>query len=369
MYGELVPEDHTTLLTLDRSLCESLFYKSCLVARPEVLVKVSSLLITTSSAQHWWPEFIAGLLKNLFSIGMSRVVVKDRVFLIVSYMAEMSPGTSQIIECLSKILSDLLPVYTEGVQDELGFCMPAIADIQLLSWGLLLLLRLLERYYTQPPTSKLKDTTSTSTTTPSTAASKSSKWDFILPGTNLEHPPSNKTGQLSVAKPSGASGAPPSLDTVTSDEEKKERHRISRIVTMHKQRVEELRLQYQSLYTEYQLMKEKMKEGESHPSVQTIYSKLKRIKHTAKKHYKDAMTLRFQRACLLVRKFERKLASVKAKLPASEQGEQDVDQSCFIPYDVCSPLAKSLVRLLLAMDSTYHLDLYLIACKILSKVS
>ena len=299
---------------------------------------------------------------------MSRVVVKDRVFLIVSYMAEMSPGTNQIIECLSKILSDLLPVYTEGVQDELGFCMPAIADIQLLSWGLLLLLRLLEKYYTQPTTTKIKDTTSTSTTTQSTAASKSSKWDFILPCTNLEHPPSNKAAQA-AAKPPGTTGTPQNVDTTTSDEEKKERHRISRIVTMHKQRVEELRQQYQSLYGEYQTLKEKVKEGESHPSVQTIYTRLKRIKHTAKKHYKDAMTLRFQRACLLVRKFERKLAGVKAKLPASEQGEQEVDQSCFIPIEVCSPLAKSLIRLLLAMDSTYHLDLYLIACKILSKVS
>lgn len=356
------------MLSLDRSLCDALFYKTCLIARPELLVKVSSLLIISSSSQPWWPEFIAGLLKNLFSIGMSRVVVKDRVFLIVSYMAEMSPGTNQIIECLSKILSDLLPVYTEGVQDELGFCMPTIADIQLLSWGLLLLLRLLEKFYTQPPTTKIKDTTSTSTTTQSTTAFKASKWDFILPGTNLEHPSTSKTAQ-SVAKPQGATGTPQSVDVTTSDEEKKERHRISRIVTMHKHRVEELRLQYQALYGEYQMMKEKVKEGESHPSVQNIYNKLKRIKHTAKKHYKDAMTLRFQRACLLVRKFERKLACVKAKLPASEQGEQEVDQSCFIPFEVCSPLAKSLIRLLLAMDSTYHLDLYLIACKILSKVT
>lgn len=300
-------------------------------------------------------------------MGIPRVVVKDRVFLIVSYMAEMSPNTNQIIECLSKILAELLPVMSEIEEDEMGFCLPVIADVQLLSWGLLLMLRLLEKYYSQPNSHKSKDNSSTNATSHANITSKTSKWDFILPSTNLENPSTSKSTQ-STSKPAGQQSL--EEDSVKIEEEKKERRKISRIVSMHKQRVEDLRVQYQSLYAEYQQQKESRDDScESQSAAQEIYNRLRKIKSSAKKHYKDAMTLRFQRTCLLVRKFERKLANVKAKLPVSEQGETDIDQISIIPNSVCSPLAKSLVRLLLSMDSTFHLDLYLIACKILSKVS
>ncbi|CAH1791767.1 unnamed protein product [Owenia fusiformis] len=344
-----IPQPPVTLYTVfDLGFCEALFNKLCVCGSRQTQVTTGMLLVRLCGNQPWWGDFLGRALQQLYSTEQHLTFPQDRVFMLLSALAQKaltgnkgSDMIDSLLALLTKLLSPLTGEYQAYANSH------GSLDLQLVGWLVLLLSRCLDSTQLATGASedngasggKDKESTSTGTTT-----SISNRWDFVQGETAISN-------QQTVSK---------------SNNLRQYRRRLQKRLMHHKQQLLDIQ-QAKKHFMSSQIEKSAIglnKEAEAALKQQEAIFK-KQLKQYSSKHYKDFMQ---------IRRFE---CEVLKKLPKNGKtgtngttGEADGDLETLVvlPRDRCIPVVKGLINLLLSMDFTCNVDLFLVSCKVVAKV-
>lgn len=130
------------LFTLDT--CTVLFNTLVVSGDNNMQLATCSLLVRMCSFQGWWGDFLAATFSKLYSSQNSKIFPQDRVFFLLTYLGRksitMGPARSTVLDAILKTLATLLvplsTTATRGIDDDGD---TENTDFQLISWLLLFL--------------------------------------------------------------------------------------------------------------------------------------------------------------------------------------------------------------------------------------
>ncbi|KAI8505639.1 Baculoviral IAP repeat-containing protein 6 [Branchiostoma belcheri] len=327
-------------------VCERLFKHLCVHGSPTLRQKAGGLLLRLCGAQGWWGDFLARGLQELFNSEQNVLFPQDRLFVLLTSLGQKSMSVSTcggILESLLSLVSRLLaPLQqrdstgqADSVAEELG-----ALDLPLVSWVLLFLSRILDSTASRGN----GDEEDSNGCPPRKVAREDegnnfpSRWDFV--GNEMQPPNSQSS--------SSRTGATKLL-----------RRKLKKTLLHQKQEILDLQAKQKMLMSSLK--------GGSEPK--SSYEKMqlnvfkKQMKAHADKHFKDIMTLRRTTHPSLYRQEEEGATD-------SGRGSPETDLVlCQLGRKQCIPVVRGLVALLLNMDFTCHVDLFLVICKVIARIS
>ncbi|KAK3718781.1 hypothetical protein QZH41_014030 [Actinostola sp. cb2023] len=342
-----------SLLTWD--LCDVLFRNLCIHGNPVLRVRVAALLLHTSGTQPWWGNFLAQVLQQFFSSSQHMVFPKERVFVVLSVLAQQSPDVALVLTSLLSLLDYVL----SGTSKKGSIDIQEI-DISLVGWIVLLLAHILNTcgvgktqatasgevqyvlicYSVATSESSSNGSTSTTTTSSKTANSvPSDKWDFIVPSptTQTTQPTSNLTGY------------------------RHRHHKLRTKISKHEKHLLELQKQQKKM------MEIQGSESLDVQNIEQAYVKSKITSQALKQHIKDLVKLRHQEAESSSSK-GKKSSSSKSK-SSKKTGIAPTSVPMLLSERTTVPVMKKMMQLVLTMNSSCSVDLVLTICKVVALLS
>ncbi|XP_066281905.1 baculoviral IAP repeat-containing protein 6-like isoform X5 [Branchiostoma lanceolatum] len=327
-------------------VCERLFKHLCVHGSPTLRQKAGGLLLRLCGAQGWWGDFLARGLQELFNSEQNVLFPQDRLFVLLTSLGQKSMSVSTcggILESLLGLVSRLLaPLQRDGsgqtdnVAEELG-----TLDLPLISWVLLFLSRILDSTASRgngdeedsngcPPRKVARE---------EEGSNFPSRWDFV--GNEMQPPNSQSS--------SSRTGATKLL-----------RRKLKKTLLHQKQEILDLQAKQKMLMSS---LKGGSEPKSSYEKMQLNVFKKQMKAHADKVHFKDIMTLRRTTHPSLYRQEEEGASD-------SGRGSPETDLVlCQLGRKQCIPVVRGLVALLLNMDFTCHVDLFLVICKVIARIA
>ncbi|XP_019627384.1 PREDICTED: LOW QUALITY PROTEIN: baculoviral IAP repeat-containing protein 6-like [Branchiostoma belcheri] len=328
-------------------VCERLFKHLCVHGSPTLRQKAGGLLLRLCGAQGWWGDFLARGLQELFNSEQNVLFPQDRLFVLLTSLGQKSMSVSTcggILESLLSLVSRLLaPLQqrdsagqADSVAEELG-----ALDLPLVSWVLLFLSRILDSTASRGN----GDEEDSNGCPPRKVAREDegnnfpSRWDFV--GNEMQPPNSQSS--------SSRTGATKLL-----------RRKLKKTLLHQKQEILDLQAKQKMLMSS---LKGGSEPKSSYEKMQLNVFKKQMKAHADKVHFKDIMTLRRTTHPSLYRQEEEGATD-------SGRGSPETDLVlCQLGRKQCIPVVRGLVALLLNMDFTCHVDLFLVICKVIARIS
>lgn len=328
---------------LDRSVCENLFYWLCVGQDTRMQLSSATLLVRLCGSQPWWGQFLAETVANLFSSNNSSVFPQDRVFIILAYLGRKSltlpSARMPVLESVLGMLGNLLQPLSSGNDSQ---PLRSNTDLSLVGWVLLFVSQCLDigsgsRDEESTEKYMLKD------------HGQQNRWDFIQ-------------GEVAMQKRAAAGGGRSRANIL----------RTKRILV--KQQLAELSgaqeasegMKKDPIYDPFfgPVLKAKSKPQE-------MYIK-KVLKHPTHVHLKGAL-----RAIEGGKRGwgggRRSVGGAGASSSSTGETEYSPDSrentaNLTLPQAQCLPVARGLIALILHMDFTCNIDMFLLACKVLARI-
>ncbi|ELT93547.1 hypothetical protein CAPTEDRAFT_223860 [Capitella teleta] len=333
---------------------ETLFRHLCIAGTRRMQLHTGVLLARVCGKHAWWGTFLGNLLCEFFSSDQGLMFPQDRVFLLITALGQKSlcssvktepqSSATQVFESVLMLLARLLaPLIQDPGQNAVHL------DLSLISWVLLFLSKCFDSLPPADESNREKDVTLFSI-----AAPASSRWDFIQ----------------------GASALHSTWTTKTSS--KLYRRKLHKRLIHHKQQL--LDLQQTKKSTQWLMEKLYHNQPEMYPSVAaSIQAKDIDVDATIKAQDFD-FKLEFKQFCSKLRDTRHTFKDIiKNRKPregstnehdSTTEGATAADEGCLnIAREKCIPVVRGLMMLLLSMDFSCHVDLFIIACKVVARIS
>ncbi|KAG1667328.1 Baculoviral IAP repeat-containing protein 6 [Nymphon striatum] len=332
--------------TFDRQTCSSLFFNLCMNTSCPTQLNAITLLVRTCAVQQWWGDFLASTFQSLYMSNNNNIFPQDRVFILLTYLGQKSlysSGCCTVFESFLNLLSSTLePVYaSEGQRNVLR----GQLDLPFLGWILLFLSSCLDASDTMVSNNSEEAEAST----PRNKDGRLSRWAFIQ---------SDLTQKNGSTQSKGASS-------------RSYRKKLQKRLMHHKQKLEELELTKKAFLASTKAMAPMNSNigGSLEAALKLQEEALtKTLKQHQSKHFKDMIQMQRNevKTGMMPRINQTKNDSTLGQ--SNNQSENDDKDKPLLNYDVCLSVARRLIALLLHMDFTSSIDLYILACKVLAKV-
>lgn len=130
-------EDLSTLMNKD--ICNLLFDTIIAIGDTHTQLAMCSLLVRVCGFQSWWGQFIASIFNRLFSVKNTQIFPQDRIFFLLTYLGRksISMGTCRtlLVDSILKAIAELLVPLSQNTTAGLWHN----TDLTQLSWLLLFL--------------------------------------------------------------------------------------------------------------------------------------------------------------------------------------------------------------------------------------
>ncbi|XP_013417535.1 baculoviral IAP repeat-containing protein 6 [Lingula anatina] len=343
--------------------CEALFKHICVFGTRRMQIHAGLLLVRVGGRQSWWGQFLGNMLQQLFSSDLTAVFPQDRIFVLLTALGQKaltSTSASNVLESLltllGKILSPLLHSQGEYYRNSQGSL-----DMDLVGWVLLFLSRTMDAAgssnnggsHNGGSNGKPGDGGSDEGTKGSAGAENddagkengtmlSARWDFIQGDTAMEHADFKPTPRFRT---------------------KLYRRQLAKRLMHHKSKLIELQKAKKEFLATQVAAAAVSKEAEVLVKQQE-QEFIKELKKYSSKHFKDIMQIRRIDAEVLRKKPKDDSNGVRG-----DQDGHDTENSMVLPRERCLPVVRGLIALLLSMDFTCNVDLFLIACKVVARIT
>uniref|UniRef100_T1IPT5 Dual E2 ubiquitin-conjugating enzyme/E3 ubiquitin-protein ligase BIRC6 n=1 Tax=Strigamia maritima TaxID=126957 RepID=T1IPT5_STRMM len=324
----------TVYMTFHQTTCETLFKFLCVNGTHRMQLASSALLVRMCGLQPWWGDFVARMLVGLYNSEQSLLFPQDRVFILLTYFGQKSlnngSGNSVVESIVSLLEHLLLPLVKRRTEFVRG-----ILDLPLIGWVLLFLSVCLDNgaagiadgQEISKGGSKDKDN----------AIGMSNRWDFIQ-------------GEVAMLRNRSSNSKSPANRLY--------KRKLQRRLMHHKQQLEEIEQVKKELLASAQVFSFGAS-SKNEPSSSSMKSL-----ETA--HFKDLIKIRRTEAPLLS-----KCGSGSTVSSGEDRFESEMDRG-FMPIlsrNQTLPVVRGLASLLLAMDFTCNVDMFLLACKVLARIT
>ncbi|KAL4237916.1 Baculoviral IAP repeat-containing protein 6 [Mactra antiquata] len=316
-------------ICMDHTVCMDVFKYLCFHGTPRLQILTGMVLVRVCGSQPWFGDFLGNMMQEYFHSETSQVFSQDRVFILLTAMGQKAlqgPSSVKIMESLLSMLAKVLkPIHcmSAGVMSPSGQL-----DLTLIGWILLFMCRNLDNTIATLGNGDEEGASAKK----STGSNLSNRWNFI-----------------------GANG------NVKSQMNK------SQSVKMYRRSLHKRLLHHKQKLLDIDHMKKNFMAQEQSSNMSGLKSHgkhfWKELTQFASKHLKDIIQIR------------KTDAEVLRKLPRDERfaEEKDVleyeqDSVLILPKDKCLPVVHGLMALLLGMDFTCNVDLFLITCKVLARI-
>ncbi|XP_071961824.1 dual E2 ubiquitin-conjugating enzyme/E3 ubiquitin-protein ligase BIRC6-like isoform X2 [Antedon mediterranea] len=322
--------------------CKALFKDLIMCGTPRVRVTTGALLQRVCQSQAWWGEFLATTLEELFHSEQAEVFPQERVFVLLTLMGHKSimSGNMGVLEHFLALLGKMLSPL-QNTQGYYRSCRGNL-DLPLVGWVLLFLSRTLEQ--ATPPAADVpteedengNDVAAAKEAEKKTKRKAGSRWDFINLDLTTTEVPKTQRGTTNQAQC----------------------QRLAKQMKMHKEQIKQLESKHKAIQT---MLVEEGKDKD--PLV--LQKVFKEYKQHKSKHSKDLLRIRRLAYQELHSKGEK---DSKGDDDASEKPADIFQAQIRLPREQCLPVVQGLTQLLLSMDFTCHVDLFLVACKVLARI-
>ncbi|XP_070181060.1 dual E2 ubiquitin-conjugating enzyme/E3 ubiquitin-protein ligase BIRC6-like isoform X3 [Littorina saxatilis] len=332
---------HPLYLALPPPTTESLFRNLCLLGSRRIQVSAGLLLSRVCGSQPWWGVFLGNVLREFFHSEYCTVFPQDRVFVLLSTLSQKAltgPSSVHILDSLLGMLTSVLQPLMSGQGS--GAQTMGCLDLGMVSWILLFLCRNFDSALSQGSSDDSEKSSKRER-----EGVGSSRWSFI---------------QGSWTGAGSGSGKSKSRKLYSRSMQKRILH--------HKQRLHDIEAA--------KSMIEKAKDKVSHVVFKDMGSSKekallkeqetlrKELAQLRSKHFKDLIFMRRNDLEVL-----RRLPKEDREGPAGKDGDEETPESVVVlPRERCLLGVRGLMSLLLSMDFSCHVDLFLVACKVLAKI-
>ncbi|XP_053375851.1 baculoviral IAP repeat-containing protein 6-like isoform X2 [Mercenaria mercenaria] len=308
--------------SLNHQICQDVFKHLCFHGTPRLQILTGMVLVRVCGSQAWFGEFLGNMLQEYFHSETMQVFSQDRVFILLTAMGQRSlqgPCSVSIMESLLSMLARVLsPIHnnTSGVMSPTGQL-----DLTLIGWILLFMCRNLDNTIATNGNGEEEGATAKKVN----GSNLSNRWNFIAANGNV-----------------------------------KSQMNKSQSVKMYRKSLHKRLLHHKQKLLDIDHMKKNFMAQEQSSS-NTL------LKHQGKQFWKELTQFASK-----IRKTD---AEVLRKLPrderlAEEKESLDYEQDSvlILPKEKCLPVVHGLMALLLGMDFTCNVDLFLITCKVMARV-
>ncbi|GAB1609836.1 baculoviral IAP repeat-containing protein 6-like isoform X2 [Argonauta hians] len=319
------------LNSLRQPTCESLFRHICISGTKRIQILTGMLLVRVCGTQQWWGKFLGNILQRFFHSEYKQVFPQDRVFVLLTALGQkslMGPMAVNILESLlGMLVHAVAPLMPVGVSR-----MPSgSVDLTLVGWILLFLCRNLDQTMQNGNNG---DDDKSSRKDKDNGTYLPNRWSF-LQGDMSGLPNKNKVKQ--------------SMKTY--------RRCLQKRIFQHKQKLQDL-----------EQAKKKFLASQTEKYSLGLTSEAKALFKEHEQQFK-----KISQYASKIRKTDgeylRKMVKDDSCLSiGKETNDVDTDTSLILPRDKCLPVVRGLVTLILSMDSTCNVDLFLVASKVLARI-
>nr|KAG5700865.1 hypothetical protein BaRGS_012272 [Batillaria attramentaria] len=323
---------HPLYLAFPPPTAEDLFRHLCLLGSRRTQVHAGLLLSRVCGSQSWWGVFLGNVLREFFHSEYSVVFPQDRVFVLLSALSQKAltgPSCVRILDSLLAMLTGVLQplVAAQSSSADAAGCL----DLGLVSWILLFLCRNFE---------------SALTSSGSEDSDKGAKREKEGAGTGGGKSKSRKLYSRSMQK--------------RILHHKQKLHDIEAAKSMLEKAKDKLSTQVGQV-----VFKEAAGGKDSKALLKEQEALLKKeLAQFRSKHFKDMIYMR------------RNDLEYLRKLPKEDSGagggkdteDEPTEPLLVLPRERCLLVVRGLMSLLLSMDFSCHVDLFLVACKVLAKI-
>ncbi|XP_063222017.1 baculoviral IAP repeat-containing protein 6 isoform X2 [Bacillus rossius redtenbacheri] len=331
----------------DQQLCEQLFNCLCVQEDTRIQLQTCTLLARMCGLQPWWGDFLANTLARLFSSQHTTTFPQDRVFILLTYLGRKSLAAgatcSSVLDGMLALLAELLAPLSASQQA--GF-LRAEMDLALVGWVLLFLSSCFDMTggsvsHSEESTDKSKDKEQGGT----------SRWDFIQ-------------GEVAMQRKMAT--------TNRNTASKSYRRKLQKRLMHHKQQLEDLEIAKKAFYASSQVQALTALSNQAANLSNKLEVALKQqeqfyrktLKQHTSKHFKDILQMRRLDGPLLHGRQARQ--GERAEESSAEAADREV--TICLPQARCLPVARGLVALVLQMDFTCNVDVFLLACKVVARI-
>uniref|UniRef100_A0A336MXH4 CSON002646 protein n=1 Tax=Culicoides sonorensis TaxID=179676 RepID=A0A336MXH4_CULSO len=139
--GSNAMNDATLTALMNQNVCSLLFETIIVSGDTHTQLATCSLLVRLCGAQPWWGDFIASNFNKLYSSKNTQIFPQDRIFFLLTYLGRksisMGVSRTRVIDSILKAIAELLVPLSTSVDAGLGIW--PNTDLTQLSWLLLFL--------------------------------------------------------------------------------------------------------------------------------------------------------------------------------------------------------------------------------------
>ncbi|KAJ9600171.1 hypothetical protein L9F63_009505, partial [Diploptera punctata] len=317
----------------DQKACEQLFYCLCVKEDTRMQLSACTLLVRMCGLQPWWGDFLANTITRLYSSQNTSIFPQDRVFILLTYLGRKSlAGGATRCSVLDSVLGTLTRLLSPLTSHQSGF-LRAEMDLSLIGWILL--------FYLSALILMEKDQGITS------------RWDFIQ-------------GEVAMQRKMAT--------TSRCNASRSYRRKLQKRLMHHKQQLEDLEAAKKAFHASTQALSALSSQAANLSSKLEAALKhqeqffKKTLKQHSAKHFKDILQIRRNDVPTFLNKHG--IPGIRTSSPVRERDENETerDLTMCLPQSHCLPVAKGLVALILQMDFTCNIDMFLLACKVVARI-
>ncbi|XP_022332916.2 dual E2 ubiquitin-conjugating enzyme/E3 ubiquitin-protein ligase BIRC6-like isoform X4 [Crassostrea virginica] len=329
-----IPQPPMSLYNLlSPQTAEMLFKNLCVHGTKKIQISCGMLLMRVCGSQPWWGGFLGNVLREFFHSENSQIFPQDRVFVLLLAMGQKSLSGPSAVSIMESLLDMLARVLSPLVTEQAG-----MVDLTLVGWILLFLCRSLDHSSVNDDCSKASRKDGEN--------SLPNRWNFI----QGDH---NSAGHL------GANGAKGKSTKLVRGS----RLSMQKRMLTHRQKLMDLQQAQMTFFSNHS---DKSAQNSSNTLLKQQEKEFKKeLSKYASKHIKDIIQMRRTEVEML-RKMGSK-ADISSEADKSNV-EEDQEGALLLSKDKTLKVVKGLMCLLLSMDFTCNVDLFLITCKVIATV-
>ncbi|PSN56888.1 hypothetical protein C0J52_00682 [Blattella germanica] len=304
----------------DQKACEQLFYCLCVKEDTRMQLSACTLLVRMCGLQPWWGDFLANTITRLYSSQNTSIFPQDRVFILLTYLGRKSLlGGATRCSVLDSILGTLTRLLSPLTAHQTGF-LRAEMDLSLIGWILLFLSVCLDTNCNSTSSEEMTDKSKDK------EQGLTSRWDFIQ-------------GEVAMQRRMATTSR---CNASRSYRRKLQKPLSSQAANLSSKLEAALKQQEQFFK--------------------------KTLKQHSAKHFKDILQIRRNDVPSLLNKHGLPVPSTSTPVRERNEGDAERDISLSLPQSHCLPVAKGLIALILQMDFTCNIDMFLLACKVVARI-
>ncbi|XP_029637353.1 baculoviral IAP repeat-containing protein 6 isoform X1 [Octopus sinensis] len=328
------PQLSVSLLTsLSPPTCEALFRHMCISGTKRIQILTGMLLVRVCGTQPWWGKFLGNILQRFFHSEYKQVFPQDRVFVLLTALGQKSLMGPMAVNILESLLGMLVHAVAPLMPNPMGVTrMPTgSVDLTLVGWILLFLCRNLDHTMQNGGNG---DDDKNARKDKDNGTYLPNRWSFLQ---------GDMSGQPNKSK--------------VKQSMKSYRRCLQKRIFHHKQKLQDL-----------EQAKKKFLASQAEKYSQSLSSEAQALFKQHEQQFK-----KISQYASKIRKTDgehfRKMVKDDSCLGiVKDANDVDADSSLILPRERCLPVVRGLVTLILSMDSTCSVDLFLVASKVLARI-